>query len=514
MLQILSPHPDDVRRIQERDGAYYWSIAAAEVLRTAGLISVESVGDSPRPDGGPYLVLRDTEVTDEAWSAIAGGAVLFEAPLHRSVRARLGIEPRTSRLEAIDLEAKEPDAPLGRLEPPAIFVREDGAGRTPLDPADPYWACDGVEYHDAGLTPVPASAFRAPGVETGALLQTRGNATVLTTPLFDLAGRWTAWPPIEKLFAGTSNRSSPFPVVERVVREWVQGLTPPPRSPLVLADIAPAGKRAILTIRHDYDREIDAESCRALVDFYGRLGIRASVGFLDYRLPREQMRTFAEAGHEIQLHAHSQTLPDFQTALGRVTAAAGRDVVGFTTHGGPTGRKFLGDLHFRWAEASGLAYTDTRGPRDGYYLPITRIEEGLPYRCPVVATPDHLSLDRSTREGDHALDALTSKLPSALGRGRHVLVMNHPDLHRSALLELLGRVDLSNVWLATTAEAVAHTVATRLRSRVSETPGAVEIRPSVPLAVDSVFRAGFGRGRWQRIVLPAGAGAVSCTLAV
>lgn len=506
MLQILTPSTEQAITIQGFSGSYYWGLGAEAVLRACGLVSVcsrtiENV-DNLRPEW-PILVLRQTPIDDTLWSRIAEAKLIFEAPINPAVAARLGItEEKVQTLQTVSVLTEN-----GRVvaECPRVQIRSVRTDKEDLLPQEPLWHCDGLRFSTLNW-PSSSSVLDC---DAGPLVKKRERQMVLAASLIDLAGRWLSCPPIpDSSYAGFANRMSAFPLLRKVLElifkfilAEVPGL---PTSTLVLADSLPVGYKSSLTIRHDYDRDIKDESCKELLNYYDRRGIKASIGFLGYRCPVSQMRLIAARGHEIQLHAATATLNDFLRHTRQVEEAAGLRLVGFTSHGGPSGIKYAGDRHFSWAEAAGFSYADPRGPRERRIVPILRIKDGLPYVSPLLSMPNHFSLDTGTAPEANALSQLRSAVPNSLAEGEHVVIMNHPDIHRMELFELLNALDLSDVWCVTMAALINYRNATAYRSLVEVQPNTVNIYLPVALNVDAGFSILQPSGRRTTISLTAG----------
>jgi hypothetical protein len=225
-----------------------------------------------------------------------------------------------------------------------------------------------------------------------------------------------------------------------------------------------------------------------LLAFYAAAGVRAGVGFLPSLLPREQIAQLLASGHEAQLHSQARDNQEFREHRARLEAVAGTPIKGFTVHGGPSGPGFVGDRQFRWAESAGLLYGETAGPRGGLVAPTVRIADQVPYAGDLLVLPEHHSLDASTRPEDHRLELLAERLPPRLARGEIVVLMNHPDVHATELMELVTRLVADDVWRPTMADLARHRRLTRLRAQVTYADGAVEVRMIDQLPWDATFR--------------------------
>ena len=500
MLVVLPPSPQRVRELQEREAAYYWSGRAEDALRSLGLISVTTAVERRVPEAGSVLVLRGTEITEEEWGELKGRPLLFEAPVHASVERLLAVEVESQTTDWLDLV----DFPRqGR----ANLIESPRPKRT-VQPANGLghglpWNSGPVSVYDPGLPAVPGTRARTAEGSIVSLVQRRGPHTVLTVPLLDLVVQWLTYPPIEDDgHAGFEGVSSPLQAMRALLSCLLEGLSED--TPEVTCDPLPPGFRAAITLRHDYDRPISGSSCADLLAMYRKHGIVASFGFLPYELPVEQIVALQRDGHEVQVHSNARSVGELQAHQRALAALTGSPPTGMTVHGGPSGPGFLGDRHFKWAHACGMEYAETFSPRARQVVPVVSIEDESVYTMPLVVPPEHYSLDGSTRAGDHRGEALNKKLPQALGRSEPVILMNHPDIHRDALGDLLDGLDLTGVWRVSTAGLTRFAAATRRDAIVTTDGPEVGVNIVRPLSVDATYRVRARGSEDRALVISAG----------
>jgi hypothetical protein len=326
------------------------------------------------------------------------------------------------------------------------------------------------------------------------LAQERDGVLLLTASVFDVIGRWLAYPPLEdRTHRGVASPASAAQILTPLLAELLTR-GPSTTRPEVMADPYPPDYSSALLIRHDYDRPVTDDAWTELLAFYAAAGVRASVGFLPSLLPRQQIAQLLDGGHEAQLHSQARNNQEFREHRARLEAVTGTTIKGFTVHGGPSGPGFVGDRQFGWAESAGLLYGETVGPRGGLVAPTVRIADELPYATDLLVLPEHHSLDASTRPEDHRLELLTERLPPRLARGEIVVLMNHPDVHAAELIALVTRLVADDVWRPTMADLARQRRLTRLGARVSYADGTPTVTMVDQLPWDATFRISMPNG--------------------
>jgi hypothetical protein len=496
MLQLLGPTSEVILRVQERTGDPYWSGAVEGAIRATGLISVAQCTADELLAGEPTIVLRDTPLDGETFARVLRGPAMFEPPLHPSAQELLGVRPRIRTAASLEITALPRQARPNIVEYPRLTAPGDGTDRR--------WAHHDVTIYDFAWPAVASLMGRADAEDAVSLAQARDSVLLLTVPVFDVIGRWLAYPPLEdRTHRGVASQASAVQVLAPLLDELVTRGRSTVR-PEVFADPYPPGYSSALLLRHDYDRPVADAAWAELLAFYETAGVRASVGFLPSLLPREQIAQLLDGGHEAQLHAEARNAQQFREHRARLEAVTGRITEGFTVHGGPSGPGFVGDRQFGWAESAGLLYGETAGPRGGLVAPTVRIADELPYASDLLVLPEHHSLDASTRPEDHRLELLAERLPPRLARGEIVVLMNHPDVHSAQLIELVTKLVADDVWRPTMADLARHRRLTRLRAHVSYASGVPSVTMLDPLPCDVTFRIPSAHDGPRSLTIPAG----------
>jgi hypothetical protein len=501
MLQLLAPTSEEVLRVQDRTGDPYWSGTAEAAIRASGLISVGRCAADELLAGEPTIVLRDTPLDGEALALILRGPSMFEPPLHPSVHELLGVRPTTRTTSSFEITGLPRQARPNTIEYPRLTVDGDGPGRC--------WTHHELTIYDFGWPAAEPLMGRLDAEEAMPLAQERDGVLLLTAPVFDVIGRWLAYPPLaDRTHRGIASPASAAQILTPLLGELIARGRSGAR-PEVMADPYPPGCTSALLIRHDYDRPVTDEAWTELLAFYAATGVRASVGFLPSLLPGKQIAQLLDGGHEAQLHSQARNNQEFREHRALLEAVTACTIKGFTVHGGPSGPGFIGDRQFRWAESAGLLYGETAGPRGGLVTPTVRISDELPYASDLLVLPEHHSLDASTRPEDHRLELLAERLPPRLARGEIVVLMNHPDVHAAQLIELVTKLVAEDVWRPTMADLARHRQLTRLGAQVAYADGGPRVTMVDRLPWDATFRISTPDGPRTAIIA---AGQTSATL--
>lgn len=493
MLDILVPSIEATRLLQKIEQRYYWSRCAEAVFRREGVISVRRRTEAPQ---AASLTVACRGVDADVIADLTRPLVI-EGPLSPSWLERLGLKAQPLCRDSLSLTLAGRDASEGRRQHdiffPQILARGPDKAPYPYQPHDPLWqgtTIVGQELSGEGWTPVAEAQDPSGASHTVALV--RGPLLVIGLPLFDVLGRWLAVPPLDARYGGFERLMAHAALGRELVEMILAHGTRCGAPPQVQVAAWPAGRRAALTIRHDYDRATPVEGLASLLETYDDVSLKASIGLLPYLLEQPVINLFRERGHEIQAHVASPdraTLREDMYELGRAAAAS---VVGLTVHGGPNGIGFRGQTHFEWFDDLGLEYCETFGVRDTIPSPICRLYDGVPGIAGLLATPGHLSMDRSTRPEDHCLDSLLRSVPKSLAQGNHVIIMNHPDVHRDQMKALARQLPLDDVWKTTTREAVAWHRITRYDALADRQEGGYAVTFGGPLPEPLIIQAGEG----------------------
>jgi hypothetical protein len=464
VLTVYRPSREERLALQEREGAYHWSGCAETILRKHGLLTGA---------GGVPVVTRGAEGPTDAGC--------FEARLSPSVERALGVrfsDPRTVEQVTLLDEHCRPVAELRYLRhrvrriPPVVGER-----------SDPYELDDAQPVRVQALEPDgrwrPIAFVRVDDGDPLVAAVSDGRRLVLGLPLWDLIAHAHAFPALPDGYYNVGAWSATFPAERWLLDRILE------HAPVIQVGRWPGGRRAALTIRHDYDRPIRRRHASQLLDAYDELGVRSTWFLLEETASRLLARRVRRRGHEVAVHTAARDEPAFRRELAAVERAAGARARGYSAHGGPGSAGFLGDVQYAWAERSGLRYGELLGRLNALPHRLLRIVDGLPAESALLVAPTHASFETSMEPGSHELATLGSQVPDTLEAGEHVVLMNHPDLNRSELISLLEQLPLRDVWCATLDEVLAWTDAAKYRSRVGEN-GVVEF--GAPLPVETRVR--------------------------
>jgi hypothetical protein len=262
-----------------------------------------------------------------------------------------------------------------------------------------------------------------------------GGAWICAFPMFDIGGEFLTFPPLQGCWNRRHTMSRYEEMADAIIGDMARHLAADGAMPLVKVGDWPQGYRNVLCVRHDYDRATADAAMQALLDYYERRGLVSSIGFLSYQLPAELVRTLVAQGHEIQIHVWQDDKAKFLEDVGALSRLAGVAVAGATAHGNKRG--FRGDAHYDWFEAAGLEYAELFRTEHAP-APIYRLApSGVLWRSSLMGTPGHFSLDINNNPEVHQLEHARRYSEAALEAGAAVIPMNHPDINRAALYELL-----------------------------------------------------------------------------
>ncbi|HEX2593221.1 MAG TPA: hypothetical protein VHL34_17095, partial [Rhizomicrobium sp.] len=161
-----------------------------------------------------------------------------------------------------------------------------------------------------------------------------------------------------------------------------------------------------------------------------------------------------------------------------------------------------------WFERAGFRYTETF-QIDGYPSPIYRPGgDGIMARTTLMASMQHLSLDISTKPEEHRKETLLTSIPRRLKAGDGVVLMNHPDIHREALAQILAALPTAGVWHATTGDIVAWERASKHDVSATAEGANLQVLYKEPLPQAAVIEIGRG-DQSRRLTIPAGTTQVS-----
>lgn len=489
MIEINRPAPADTFRLQGRQGAYYWSGLASSLFASHGIISAVDAWEVPdsehRISVGSRLILRDTALE-------AGGpeeVLILETPLDTDTANLIKAPPRNcvyvEQATLLDRNGK----PVGRVHRQRIRVRTPERDIIRYESKDPLWRQNTFPVE---LWPEDEEILARLDLGDGRVVPAvirSGRVLIFCFPIFDIVGGWLAFPPLEQRYAGIEGGSAPMEALRFCLALAEEHHLTFADTPMVYALPYPEGFSCAFSVRHDYDRKVDSDGWRELMDFYDCHGIRASFGILSYLMPQNVLDLIEERGHEIQLHCFAHDELELRRQAALLQRHICQPLDGVTIHGGPAGIGYRGSVHLEFFERAGFSITEAFGIRDVTAVPVARITDGVPMTTAnLMAPPFHVSLDGSTRPGDHRLDRLVKDIPDILHSGGYAVLMNHPDIHREALIELIEALNMDGCWKTTVRDAMRFARASRFRARVRHLPTGHQIVIGEPLEHNCIFR--------------------------
>lgn len=456
MLTIRRPAVDEIARLQQRDGAYYWSGC------------IETVLGKYDGRGGECVEI----VTRSGGVGAAGGRAIVEGPIDESVLDGFGVRASLWQARVVTL-VDERGGVVGDIGYPTFSVKAIASKRGERTlarrcvPDDVWWRSGPMRLQV--FEEIPAGARVVLRVRTsdgdrpvGLLV---GRQLLLGVPMFDVLAFGHAMPGLSEGFY--QHVLSPNMLeVERWVMDRVLELA---GSDLSLRDVCP---RAMLTVRHDYDRPISDEQLSEMLGLYGELGVRATWFLLcgEKAPPEGQAAAMIEGGHEIALHSIASSCEQMKEEVEEFRSRYGVRPSGYSSHGGIGSRGHLAATQNRWAEALGLEYGEFIGRSRGWAHAMIDVIDGKPAARGLVMQNEHYSLDLSTKADGHQLAELERAIPQAFGRAEHVIIMNHPDIHRAELCALLRGLDLRQVEHLTLQQAACRARERRYAQESPEAP--------------------------------------------
>jgi hypothetical protein len=433
LIVVAVPDERHVIAAQEREGALYFSIAADSVVRRTGIVNVAAGSLSEIDLTDPrqrVVVTRAAQPAPAQLASILERASAWEGPLADPVLSALGLRGEVERITFLDLYDRDGSFRWQPRRSETSFVSEAG-----VDQLAEWQSPDfPIQIITGAIDDVWLVGRLPDGREFPAVFRS-GKAWISAFPLFDIGGEFLTFAPLP----GRWNRRHTMVRYEEmagaIIGHMAAHLAADGSIPVVKVDDWPQGYANALCVRHDYDRATSDAAMQALLDFYAQRGLVSSIGFLSYQLPDELIRALVARGHEIQIHVWQSDRNKFLEDVVSLSRLAGVAVAGATAHGNERG--FRGDAHYDWFEEAGLEYAELF--RIGHApAPIYRLApSGVLRRSSLMGTPGHFSLDINNNPEVHQLDVVRSYSEAALEAGAGVIPMNHPDINRAALYELL-----------------------------------------------------------------------------
>ena len=476
MICIIAPSLADILSLQREESRYYWSAATEVLFRGEGWLSVCT--SRAIIDAGMCGLVATRRTGLDLVRSSNSTFRFFEGPLAPEVASAFGIKVNHVTTRSVDLRWADGAAETVYYSEEHYLCPDTG---NPKKASEPGWMAPGIVGQTFELTDgwvVHLSLMDPVTQELKPVLVSREGVFLCGLPIFDMAVRENAFPPIPGRYYSRDTTTGSNRIVQRVIQMLIaEHRKYSSAAPLLKIRRWPRGYQAALTVRHDYDRRITPRSIEELLDLYEDLGLKCSIGFLSYLAPKHDVRAFKARGHEIQCHSHGSNLASFGRTLAIVRHIADGDVRGATIHGGSTSIGFIGDTFFEWAELEGLEYVEgffnaTIAPAS----PIIRIgPAGIPAPSALMGARAHISLDTGTTPGSNQLETATISINSILKSGDHAILMNHPDLNRTELSYILRNADLENIWHATQFDVADWFRTTHFEASTVTTKGSVEL---------------------------------------
>ena len=276
-----------------------------------------------------------------------------------------------------------------------------------------------------------------------------GVVLYLGFPLFELLASELNFEPLEDGFYLRTNETTPD-----AIRRWLLGqissMLPDDAGSISPGYQWPSGSSAGMTIRLDHDRPVDKTSIEELIRVCDRHGARISGGFLNRKPDADAARLLHEAGHELLLHTEAGSLEEFRSEVDAFHNTLGTPPRGYTAHGGRGSRGWLGQQQWQWAIECGMLYGEMLGRQNRIpHHAVIRDDKGMSRPSKLVLPGVHLSLDAGMRPEAHNLEQVRKNATLAIEAGEHVVLMNHPDIHRPQLYELLEHFSNDPIWHCT-----------------------------------------------------------------
>jgi SAM-dependent methyltransferase len=483
-MHIRRPATDEILRIQDRDGRFYFSNAAELVLRKLGLLHWDHEVEQDRPK----IVLRGC-----APSAISGAAnapMLLEGPLDESTLARLGITHTDHLAESITTRNPSGATQVfqyGQFKVRRIPKDSAAAKKSPDDyepfdfePADPRWNTRSFGFQTfevpEGWTTLLTTEIDG---STAAIAIRNENCIVLGFPLIDAVAFECAFPPMEQAGYYCMTQSLNTGGWDDWLLLQLRELLDRPGVTRFEMDPWPDGHGSAFTIRHDLDRNISKGERDRVLEIYDELDVFSTWFLLKRTTSRAFATPIADSGHELALHVEAIDEQTFSRLAADFEKEIGHPPSGCTAHGGRGSPGYMGHKHHQWARDTGMTYGEMLGRNNRFPHAAVILHEDIPTtEWNLVLPVIHNSLDAGMKPEQHYLDEARQGVENYIARGEHAVLMNHPDIHVDELEILLRSLDLSDTWCATMAE-------------IAEWTRTSHCLPDVSKAADSEFTIAF-----------------------
>jgi hypothetical protein len=454
-LKLVMPNSSDQVLISDREGRPFWSGGTAYWLRKWGLLHIEN--GSPMHDEQCFLIAGRGY---DASKIIPG---FYEGPFSKKFLEQCEITSVDCSTSELELRLVDEPVIIG---PGLITVEKfgrpvDTVRKIPtsgkinskpyqleptIDNKKPYLSYQ--RFNHTSNWKVLAYARAANSNEYYPAILSNGSIILSGLPVLDLAVEKMVMPACPVAYYAPVRQSLSWRVeawlIEKIVLHAIAA-----DQVLVRVRPWPSGYSSALTVRHDYDRQVKAQTLDDLLDFYNCNGIKASFGFLTQLIPGEQVKRVKSQGHEIVLHSVAADETLFNQEISELSNQAEVKIKGATCHGGTGSAGHLGETLFRWCANVGLSYTEQLGRDHILPHPALTWQNGSVQQIGAMIMSSHHSLDSGTAPHAHSLDFILTDLQTRLAAGGLINLMNHPDIHQHQLRRLLENIELKHVWCAT-----------------------------------------------------------------
>lgn len=503
---LILPRHEDILALQERETSWHLSCAFDLVLQKHGLLGFDPTHEAPEDVFG--FMVRGVPWAPEMTRA----PLILEAPLHPTVIDALGLEGETFDTEDIVVQGAGLD-PKSLSYSRCLVRRIPARAQEHSEPfphscADPRWRRDSfpVTFFRTGEKWSTLLEGRTSDGRSGNLAITDGRRIILGMPVFDMAVYQHCLPPLGDAGYYAMSKSHPTWALEVWLVEQAERLFCEQGCTTLRAANWPKGFSSAFSVRHDMDRPVTRRDLREVLRFYEAEGIGATFFFLPRTASPALMRHLRRQGHEIALHTESSTPEGMVQERRRVEQTSGGPVKGFSTHGGCGGVGYLGATHFQWGTDLGFAYGELIGKDNKLPHPAVVLRNGHPTSSSLTIPAVHNSLDTGMAPDAHNMSVLPRHYKNKLAAGGHGVLMNHPDIHRQQLLELLSSLDLGTTWKASLGEVCAWNAALKFDSRVQYGPDRILLNLGAPLSHDAVVHISGPTGRAEAVIAAGDAG--------
>jgi len=483
-MHLIAPSETEIRRIQERENAFYFSHCFGSILAQYGILGGKqaSLGPGVVTRGFADVARLDPETP-----------LIFEGPLSQDAVDRYGLNVTDHQAEQLVIYNRDWAMPakacyqtltVRTIPPPRSKEKPQILS---LQPTDPKWRQDSFGYQsfemNGDMQPIlyatdPNGRRHVVGVQ-------KGNRIFIGVPLLGVIVQHHTCPPIEGTSFYMPERYCVPYYLWRLFEGIAEAFAAEFDRPYLRVGQWPAGKKAAFCVRHDFDRPMDRASLVQLLDFYDKLGIKSTWFWRVCEANKEYMDLVASRGHEIALHTEREGLEGFQKEeIKYFSDQTGYAMRGYTAHGGRGSCGYLGQRQFEWAETAGLDYGELLVVDSGLPLQGVSVREELPYQMNLMMPGTHYSIDRGMAPEAYEVEAPRDYTKRRFERGEQIVIMNHPDIHLEPLKKFLAEIVVSDMWQATILESVRWTRQRLALSGQMISDGAMELRRTEPLDYD------------------------------